>query len=126
MLEDRGSRGRSAAGLIAVALLAGGLAVAQPGEYLGTDREGVPMWELDTENPEDVFTFVRIKYSSFRRGWGWWTDFPASDLYLSFRLQQLTSLKVNPWPKVLELTDPALPRLSLHLHHRARPDVALR
>ena len=36
------------------------------------------------------------------------TDYPASDLNLSYRLQQLTSLKVNPNPKVLELTDPAL------------------
>ena len=36
------------------------------------------------------------------------TDYPDADLNLSFRLQQLTALKVNPEPKVLEITDPAL------------------
>ena len=36
----------------------------------------------------------------FRGGWGggWATDWPDSDLNFSFRLQQLTSLKVNPDP----------------------------
>ena len=59
-----------------------------------------------------MFTFVRVKYPSMggRRRWGraWHTDYPASDMNMSFRLQQLTSLKVNPHPKVVELTDPAL------------------
>ena len=31
-------------------------------------------------------------------GGRWATDFPDSDLNFSFRLQQLTSLKVNPDP----------------------------
>ncbi len=96
--------------LIPVALLAGGIAFAQTGDEYLVDREGVPTWENDKENPDDVFTFVRIKYPSYGRRWrdGWSTDYPASDLYMSYRLQQLTSLKVNPNPKVLELTDPAL------------------
>ena len=38
----------------------------------------------------------------------WDTDYPDSDLNFSFRLQQLTSLEVNPIPIVLELTDPEL------------------
>ncbi len=48
------------------------------------------------------------------RGWGggwvggWMTDFPDSDLNFSFRLQQLTSLKVAPQPIHLPLTDPKL------------------
>ena len=103
-------------GPLAAALLVGGLAFAQPDwenqEIVGEDRGGIPVWELDQEHPEDVFTFVRVKYPSFggRRRWGrsWHTDYPASDINLSFRLQQLTSLKVNPQPKVVELTDPAL------------------
>ena len=78
----------------------------------GEDRGGVPVWDVDKEHPDDVFTFVRVKYPSMggRRRWGraWHTDYPASDINLSFRLQQLTSLKVNPHPKVVELTDPAL------------------
>jgi hypothetical protein len=72
------------------------------------DRRGVPDWELDDEYPEDVFTFVRVMYNQYD-GWGKWrTDYPDSDLNFSFRLQQLTSLKVNPNPIVLELTDPRL------------------
>ncbi|MHC4398671.1 MAG: DUF4159 domain-containing protein [Planctomycetota bacterium] len=78
------------------------------------DRAGVPEWENDPEFAEDVFTFVRIRYSSYggygyrRHGGGWATDWRASDLNFSFRLQQLTSLKVNPEPIILELTDPKL------------------
>ena len=73
------------------------------------DRRGVPDWEVDGNFKKDVFTFVRIKYSSSGR-WGgdWTTDWPDAELNLSFRLQQLTSLKVEPKPIVLELTDDAL------------------
>ena len=85
------------------------------------DRRGVPDWENDSEFEKDVFTFCRLKYSEGnggrggrgrRRGWGdggrWRTDHPDSDLNFSFRLQQLTSLKVNPDPIYLEATDERL------------------
>ncbi len=73
------------------------------------DRKGVPDWEEDKEFPSDVFTFVRIRYNAIQGDRGRWsTDYPDSDLNLSFRLQQLTSLKVNPDPIVLELTDKRL------------------
>lgn len=79
-----------------------------PTQFL-IDRRGVPDWENDPEFPEDVFTFVRIMYNPRGRGFGtWMTDYPDSDLNFSFRLQQLTSLKVNPNPIVLELTDPRI------------------
>jgi Domain of unknown function (DUF4159) len=39
---------------------------------------------------------------------GWLTDWPDSDLNFSFRLQQLTSLKVNPEPINMRLTDDQL------------------
>jgi hypothetical protein len=74
-------------------------------------RTGVPEWENDPEFEKDVFTFVRIQYNSYRgrrRGGGWDTDWPASDLNFSFRLQQLTSLKVDPVAKYMRLTDPEL------------------
>ncbi len=75
------------------------------------DRRGVPDWEMNKEFSKDVFTFVRVRYTSqydnWRRG-KWSTDRPDSDLNFSFRLQQLTSLKVNPEPIVLELTDEEL------------------
>ncbi len=80
-----------------------------------------PEWEIDKEFSHDVFTFVRIRYSSAyggQRGRGrygrgisggnWATDYPDSELNLSFRLHQLTSLEVNPEPIILELTDPEL------------------
>ena len=41
-------------------------------------------------------------------GGGWTTDWPDSDLNFSYRLQQLTSLKVNPTPISLRLTDEQL------------------
>ncbi|MBW3595783.1 MAG: DUF4159 domain-containing protein, partial [Planctomycetes bacterium] len=76
------------------------------------DRRGVPDWEKDEHFRKDVFTFVRIRYQSGwgygRGGGGWATDFPDSDLNFPFRLQQLTSMRVNPDYKVLELTDPEL------------------
>ncbi len=78
-----------------------------------------PEWQNDPEFKSDVFTFVRIRYTSDyggyysryrgRRGWDkCMTDYPDSDLNFSFRLQQLTSLKVNPVPIILELTDERL------------------
>ncbi|MDT8302064.1 MAG: DUF4159 domain-containing protein [Sedimentisphaerales bacterium] len=86
-------------------------------------RRGVPDWESDRDFSHDVFTFVRIQYSSgyggrgSRGGWGrgrgyrggsWATDYPDSDLNFSYRLHQLTSMEVNPDGLVLELTDPKL------------------
>jgi hypothetical protein len=76
------------------------------------DRQGVPNWKNEPGFEKDTFTFVRVRYDSYRwgrrGGGGWATDFPASDLNFSFRLQQLTSMKVSPEPKVLRLTDPEL------------------
>ncbi len=76
------------------------------------DRRGVPTWEQDEHFGKDVFTFVRIRYDSgWGRGWGgggWATDFPDSDLNFPYRLQQLTSMRVDPNYKVVELTDPDL------------------
>jgi hypothetical protein len=74
-----------------------------------------PNWKTDGPFKKDVFTFVRIKYSvTGRHGYGhnpyfrWSIDFPDSDLNFSFRLQQVTSLRVDPEGKILELTDKEL------------------
>jgi hypothetical protein len=75
---------------------------------LPADRHGTPDWEVDPHFKSDVFTFCRIRYSSVYRGNTWITDFPDSDLNFSFRLQQMTSLKVNPHPIILDLTDERL------------------
>jgi len=94
---------------------AAGMTVGQRGGWnrgLDTGRNGVPDWEIDPQFQDDVFTFVRIRYDSYggygRRGGGWATDYRDSDLNFSLRLQELTSLKVNPEPIVLDLTDPRL------------------
>lgn len=76
-------------------------------------RNGVPVWDSNQNFPHDVFTFVRVIYSEgynggWRGGGDWSTDYPDADLNFSLRLQQLTSIKVNPYPVQLELTDPRL------------------
>lgn len=77
-----------------------------------TDRGDVPEWNVDPAFKEDVFSFARLRYSSYgRRGWGGWggrgrwaTDAPEADLNLLFRLQQMTSLKVNPNVTFIDIT----------------------
>ena len=72
------------------------------------DRRGVPNWKNDEQFKDDVFTFVRVRYNSY--GWRdkWATDYPDSDLNFSYRLQELTSLHVDPNGKILSLTDEEL------------------
>ena len=73
------------------------------------NRRGIPDWELSKEMPQDVFTFVRIRYNSYgRRGGKWATDYPDADLNFSYRLQEMTSMKVHPDGKIMELTDEKL------------------
>jgi len=70
-----------------------------------------PDWTNATGFEGDVFTFTRIIFKSRpgRPGWlGWINDYPDGDLNLSFRLQQLTSMKVDPDGRVLKLTDSTL------------------
>lgn len=69
------------------------------------DRNGVPTWENPTRFKHDTFTFVRVRYDSWQRHSKWATDYPDSDLNFSYRLQQLTSLKVDPNGKIMRLTD---------------------
>lgn len=69
---------------------------------------GTPMWS--NPDPGDVFTFARVRYTWNGRGGrgGWTTDTPDSDLNLSYRLQQMTSIRVNPEGRYVRLTDPDL------------------
>jgi len=74
---------------------------------------GTPTWTNELGFEKDVFTFARIRrdsarYGYYRMGGTWWTDFPDSDLNLSFRLQQVTSMRVDPDGRVMRLTDPEL------------------
>ncbi len=75
------------------------------------DRSQFPTWEIDDKFSKDLFTFVRIKSTPYRNrssNRNWTADYPDADFYFSWRLQQLTTLQVNPDPIVLELTDPRL------------------
>ncbi len=86
------------------------------GENVRTAREvpshstGTPNWSNPPGFEQDVFTFVRIRRdrSPYSSGGSWSTDTPDSDLNLSYRLQQLTSLKVDPNGRYLRLTDKEL------------------
>lgn len=73
---------------------------------------GTPEWTNAPGFEKDVFTYARIIYKMndlpFPVELGWVNDYPDSDLNLSFRLQQLTSMKVNPDGRVLKLTSPDL------------------
>lgn len=78
---------------------------------IGQHGYETPMWTNTAGFEKDVFTFVRIIRASggFGRGASWSTDAPDSDLNFSYRLQQMTSIKVNPDGLFLRLTDKALP-----------------
>lgn len=76
-----------------------------------------PSWTNPAAFAKDVFTFVRIIYRRAADGprisatsstAGWITDFPDSDLNLSYRVQQVTSIRTDPDGRVLRLTDPTV------------------
>jgi len=73
---------------------------------------GSPVWTNRPGFEKDVFTFVRLIRDRDPDGpWSagsWITDFPDSDLNFSFRLQQMTSIKVDPNGRTIRLTDPDL------------------
>jgi hypothetical protein len=72
---------------------------AMRGEY--------PTWPVNSELPNDSFTFCRLRYNSYGGRWGrhgrWLTDYPDSDLNFSYRLQQLTALQVNPRSAIVDI-----------------------
>ena len=72
--------------------------------------EETPSWTNSIGFEKDVFTFARILYTSPGRPalMGWLNDYPDSDLNLSWRLHELTSMTVDPDGRVLRITDPAL------------------
>ncbi len=79
-----------------------------------TGSTGTPEWQNPKSFEKDAFTFTRIRYTSGgggygRRGRGGWdTDLPDSDLNLSYRLQQMTAVKVDPDGRIVNITDPDL------------------
>lgn len=108
---------------VLVLLLAGGLVLGQGfrrrggGRYWdpnvktarawGNHVAETPTWTNAPSFERDVFVFARVRYENARRvrGGGWETDIPDSDLNLSYRLQQMTSMKVDPDGRIVNLTD---------------------
>src|SRR5262245_56735559 len=99
----------------------GGLVVNE--DELRTAREtdthsaGTPNWTNAAGFDQDVFFFTRVIFKSNpsrrsdrgRLRWlGWWVDYPDADLNISYRLQQLTSIKTDPDARVVKLTNPTL------------------
>lgn len=74
-------------------------------------RDEFPRWKNSPGFEQDAFTFVRIQYDSYGP-FGWWdrwdNDYPDGDWNFSYRLQQMTSLKVDPDGRVLRFSDPEL------------------
>ena len=79
---------------------------------IASHSTGTPNWTNAPGYEKDAFTFVRIirdrdPYGSPSAG-NWITDFPDSDLNFSYRIQQVTAMKVDPDGRTIRLTDPAL------------------
>jgi hypothetical protein len=113
-------RARAGAVLVLVLLLAGVVLAQRRGGWRGREYDTVrtprelaqhsaetPNWTNAPGFEQDQFTFVRVRRerSSYSRGGPWWTDTPDSDLNLAYRLQQMTSMKVDPNGLFLDLTD---------------------
>ena len=100
--------------VVSLALIATTVVLAQR-RFRGQsfDRGDVPEWTNEPGFEKDTFMFTRVEYDSGYGGWGrggggWRTDWPDADLNFSYRLQQLTAMKVDPKGKYLRLTDPEL------------------
>ena len=86
-----------------------------------------PTWTNAPGFEPDAFTFARILYRrSFNGpGWlGWVNDYPDADLNLSWRLQQMTSMKTDPDGRVIRMTDADLAQFPfIFLSHPERMDL---
>ena len=81
------------------------------------DDSGAPTWPAVSDFKKDAFTFARIQYVADYNTYGRGSspaedrcliDFPLSDLDLSYRLHQMTSLQVDPDGRVVKMTDKEL------------------
>jgi len=91
--------------------------IPPPGAKTAREALSDPNEVFNWKNPpgfkKDVFTFVRLHYEvGGRTGrhnpYRWAIDYPDADLNLSYRLQQMTSMKVDPDARILRMSDPEL------------------
>lgn len=71
-------------------------------DFKGWRHQGAPLWTVNPELPNDVFTFARLRYPVRKRG-RWTADYPEAELNFSYRLHQLTSIQVNPFPAIVDI-----------------------
>jgi len=83
--------------------------VTTTARQIASHSTGTPEWSNPPEFSHDVFTFVRLIRDRDPNGsptaGNWITDFPDSDLNLSYRIQQMTSIKVDPDGRIMRITD---------------------
>jgi hypothetical protein len=107
--------------ILVIALTASGDYLSTRGENFKTAREadqsGAPTWPINPDFKKDAFTFTRLQYVARHDLYGrghtdpedrFLIDFPLSDLDLSHRLHQMTSLSVDPDGRVVKMTDKEL------------------
>ena len=91
--------------------------LVQTAREVASHSTGTPNWTNPKGFEKDVFTFARAIFKvgpNAARGYGqgrrlgWWVDFPDADLNLSYRLQQMTSMRTDPDGRVLKLNNPDL------------------
>lgn len=107
--------------LVVIASVATGDDVSMRGGTLRNAREAyagqAPTWEFNPDFKKDAFAFTRLQYEARYDLYGsgrsesedrWLIDFPLSDLDLSYRLHQMTSLNVDPDGRLVKMTDKEL------------------
>ncbi len=86
--------------------------VVKTAREIASHSTGTPEWKYTPGFARDAFTFCRIIRDVNPEGApssaSWITDFPDSDLNLSFRVQQMTSMRVDPNGRILRLTEKEL------------------
>jgi hypothetical protein len=107
--------------LVVIAFVASGDDLTVVSGNFKTAREAyakdAPTWPGNPDFKKDSFTFARLQYTADYEKYGpghlpaedrCLIDFPLSDLDLSYRLHQMTSLQVDPDGRVVKMTDPEL------------------
>lgn len=77
-----------------------------PRQFGGGEFYEFPTWQVDRDLPNDTFTFARLRYEcGYWRGHRakWLIDYPDAELNFSYRLQQLTSLNVDPKGVIVDI-----------------------
>lgn len=95
--------------------LAGEIQAQRNARDLPSDSGTLPTWNVDPEFLYEDFCFVRLRYSvdgTYGMGhepeFRWRIDAPDSDINFSWRLQQMTSIRVHPDGDFVSITDPRL------------------